>query len=65
MLYEFECKKCGKITEELVKLGTQTITCPQCGGLAEKIISIYNFTVHGFNAKNLYSQVKKEKGPDK
>lgn len=65
MLYEFKCKKCGKITEELVKLGTQTITCSQCGGLAEKIISISNFTVHGFNAKNLYGHVKKEKGPDK
>jgi putative FmdB family regulatory protein len=57
MLYEFECKKCGKITEQLVKLGTIKIKCPACGTPAEKIISVPNFVVHGFSAKNLYSRI--------
>ena len=60
MLYEFKCTKCGKITEELVKLGTEKIDCPSCGAPAEKILSAPNFIVHGFNAKNSYSHGPKD-----
>jgi putative FmdB family regulatory protein len=58
MLYEFKCKKCNKVTEELVHLGTEQIKCPACGAPAYKIISTSNFIVNGYSAKNLYSSSK-------
>lgn len=45
-VYEFECK-CGEITEEFVKMGTQTIACPKCSKKAEKIISRCTFELKG------------------
>ena len=44
--YEFECI-CGEITEELVKMGTEEIECPKCGGHAKKIISRCSFSLKG------------------
>jgi putative FmdB family regulatory protein len=58
MLYEFQCEKCKKVTEELVKLGTEKIKCPACGAPAFKILSVPNFVVHGFSYKNLYSSTR-------
>jgi putative FmdB family regulatory protein len=29
-IYDFECRKCGKTFEELVRLG-ETPACPECG----------------------------------
>jgi len=58
MLYEFKCEKCKRVTEELVKLGTQKIKCPACGAPALKVLSVPNFIVHGYNAKNLYSSTR-------
>ena len=37
--YNFKCTVCGNVTEELVKMGTDTITC-KCGGTAEKQLSL-------------------------
>jgi putative FmdB family regulatory protein len=45
-VYEFECK-CGKITEDFVKMGTKSVTCPKCGGRAKKIISPCGFELKG------------------
>jgi putative FmdB family regulatory protein len=58
MLYEFKCKKCNKIVEEIVKLGTTHVKCPTCGARAEKILSVPNFVVHGYSYANLYSNQK-------
>jgi len=55
MLCEYKCIKCEKITEKLVKIGTERIVCPICGGTALKILSVPNFVVHGYCAKNSYS----------
>lgn len=32
-IYEYACKKCGKVTELLQKMGTQSagVPCPACG----------------------------------
>lgn len=45
-IYEFKCK-CGKITEELVKMGTESATCPKCGKKSKKIMSINSFHLKG------------------
>jgi putative FmdB family regulatory protein len=45
-VYEFECS-CGAISEELVKMGTRFVACPQCGKKAKKIISTCSFELKG------------------
>jgi putative FmdB family regulatory protein len=45
-VYEFECS-CGKVSEELVKMGTVSIACPKCGKMAHKIISACSFELKG------------------
>ena len=31
-LYEFSCEDCGARFEELVPVGTESVTCRECGG---------------------------------
>ena len=45
-VYEFKCR-CGHVTEELVRMGTETVKCPACGARAEKIISTCSFALKG------------------
>ncbi len=45
-VYEFECS-CGNISEDLVRMGTRSITCPKCGGRARKIMSPCAFELKG------------------
>jgi putative FmdB family regulatory protein len=45
-VYEFECK-CGRKFEELVKMGTQYMKCPDCQNKAPKIISPCAFELKG------------------
>lgn len=45
-VYEFECD-CGKITENLVRMGTESIVCPKCGKTATKIMSRCTFELKG------------------
>lgn len=45
-VYEFQCK-CGKVTEDLVRMGTETIACPKCGKRATKIMSRCTFELKG------------------
>jgi putative FmdB family regulatory protein len=45
-VYEFECK-CGELVEEFAKMGTQSVTCPKCGGRAQKIMSRCSFELKG------------------
>ncbi len=46
-VYEFECEKCGEITEDLVRMGTSRIDCPRCKGKAHKILSTCSFELKG------------------
>lgn len=45
-VYEFECPE-GTVTEQLAKMGTQSIKCPVCGRKAHKIISRCSFELKG------------------
>ena len=45
-VYEFECS-CGAISEELVKMGTRSVSCSKCGKKAKKIISTCSFELKG------------------
>ena len=46
-VYEFQCKKCGQVTEELVRMDTKSIECPKCHEQAKKIISACSFELKG------------------
>jgi putative FmdB family regulatory protein len=45
-MYEFKCE-CGEVSEELVRMGTETIKCPKCGRKARKILSNCTFSLKG------------------
>ena len=44
-IYEYQCRKCGKIFEKIQKLneGGNSLTCPYCGGKKpEKVLSSFS-----------------------
>ena len=45
-VYEFQCP-CGKLIEELVKMGTEEIECPGCHQKAKRILSLCHFELKG------------------
>ena len=45
-VYEFECSQ-GHITEELVRMGTQSTKCSKCDKRAKKIMSQCSFELKG------------------
>lgn len=55
-IYEFSCKKCGEVTEDIVTVSTDTIKCPKCGSDANKIMSSSSFVINGYSEKNGYSK---------
>jgi putative FmdB family regulatory protein len=41
-IFEYQCKKCGRLFEELVMSTLAVIKCPSCGSTAlEKLISAF------------------------
>jgi putative FmdB family regulatory protein len=38
-IYDYECEKCGTITEAIRKVEEKEIPCPKCGKRARRIIS--------------------------
>lgn len=47
-IYEYQCRKCGALTEELHGISeTPVVKCPECGARAEKKISGGNFVLKG------------------
>ncbi len=46
-LYEFQCPKDGIIVEKFVKMGTESIECPECHEKATRIISACTFALKG------------------
>jgi len=60
-LYEYMCKKCMKITTELVIRDKEITKCKFCGeNTAKKILSSPSgFNIKGYSAKNGYSKGEK------
>ncbi len=47
-IYEYECKKCGRITEELQSFSDPPLKkCKECKGKLEKLISLSSFQLTG------------------
>lgn len=47
-IYEYECKKCGQITEALQSFNDPPLKkCPHCKGKLEKLISLSSFQLQG------------------
>jgi len=45
-LYEFECEDCGYCFEMLLPLSSDSVQeCPECGFMAERIVSAFSFKV--------------------
>ena len=38
-LYEFQCKKCVLVFEDLVSSSSKTADCPKCAGKGKRILS--------------------------
>lgn len=60
-LYEFSCKHCDRVFEEIVPMDTDKRKCNQCGNIARKIISSSNFRIEGYSEANGYSKNMKDK----
>lgn len=60
-IFEYQCKGCGYIFEEVLykgitnKLSTQ---CPICEEIAPRIISKGSFRIKGYSEKNGYAKEK-------
>jgi len=67
-IYEFECQSCGHKKEILIvkksdMRGSHKLGCDKCKGMYKKVISAPSDPViHGFNAKNSYSNAPPKKG---
>lgn len=51
-LYEYECKKCGEVVEELRKLSERTTNrpkCPSCGKVMANKISVFVAQMRGYS----------------
>ncbi len=47
-IYEYLCKKCNKVFEELQGFNDEPLTkCKECGGTLKKLISLSNFHLKG------------------
>jgi putative FmdB family regulatory protein len=47
-IYEFQCAKCGQVTEALLKFSDKPLRkCPQCGGKLSKLMSMNSFQLKG------------------
>jgi putative FmdB family regulatory protein len=62
-IYEYQCKECGYIFEEVTlkmeptKISTECPVCNERGntGIAKRILSKGSFIVNGYNASNGYA----------
>ena len=59
-IYEFICKKCNKIVEEMVAINSTEITkCVHCDSIMEKLLSNTSYPV--FKGKHFYETEYKKK----
>lgn len=62
-LYEFQCKKCDLVFEDLVSSNTQTAACPKCSGKGKRILSACcSHTAGGSSASSSSSHSHKSGG---
>lgn len=61
-IYEYKCRKCGKIIEVSQKVGDLPLTKCKCGGKLRKLISSTSFILKG---SGWYATDYKAKKPDK
>jgi putative FmdB family regulatory protein len=63
-IYEYACKKCGKVVEVFQKVNDPgPKTCEKCGGKLGRVISHTSFQLKGGGwYKDLYSSTKPESG---
>lgn len=56
-LYEFKCKKCGKVTEQMFPINEKVdyINC-ECGYVSNRIMSSGIFRIKGYSFSNGYSK---------
>lgn len=60
-IYEFKCPVCNKVQEQIVPVGTQTVSCA-CGAEATKTMNSFLFAAHGLpNGHNAVRVTKKSK----
>lgn len=66
MIYEFECKEHGIFEERWAKLGQETASCPKCGAISKKVMSVpASPIINGYSEANGYSDSKtSKKGKD-
>jgi len=59
-LYEFRCKKCGKLTEKMFPMtkNVKHIKC-ECGYISNRVMSSGIFKIEGYSEKNGYSKENK------
>lgn len=60
-IYEFKCDRCMKITVRSLPISSKqdTVKCQFCDDLtAKRMISVTNFKIKGYSAKNGYSKEK-------
>jgi putative FmdB family regulatory protein len=61
-IYEYKCKKCGKITEAIQKVSDPPLEKCECGGKLVKIVSRNSFILKGTGwYKTDYKDKKKSK----
>ena len=47
-IYEYQCQRCGKVTEAMQKFSDQPLhKCPSCAGKLNKLISNCSFQLKG------------------
>jgi len=47
-IFEYQCKECGTLFEELVMSSLAVVACPSCGSTSlEKLISAFAKKCHG------------------
>ena len=47
-IYEYQCKRCGEVTESLQKMSDPPLKkCPECGGKVSKLMSMNTFHLKG------------------
>jgi len=60
-IYEFRCEDCMKLVKKSLPISSnqKTVRCEYCSGDAKRQISVSNFSIKGFSAKNGYSKGEK------
>lgn len=46
-IYEYECAKCGKVSEVFQRMSDEPLTSCECGGEVRKLMSLNSFHLKG------------------